>query len=141
MESFVENWKNEIKVKPKLELYLQIKTHWKTEGFLKVYLDKCKRCLIARLLCGVLPLANETGRYYGIVRDQRICYLCKNDVESELHFLFECNKTNKVRTDLLYRYPEILNYCTNVDKPNVKTLYIREFHLLTLAGTRKTNDD
>ena len=36
-------------------------------------------------------LAIEKGRYANVVRKDRICPLCKNGVEDEMHFLFFCN--------------------------------------------------
>ncbi len=40
--------------------------------------------------CGILPLQLEVGRFRGQAVQQRICQLCKNDVETEIHFLLEC---------------------------------------------------
>lgn len=45
----------------------------------------------AKFRCGILPLNLEVGRYRGIKVEDRTCPLCKNGVETEVHFLLECN--------------------------------------------------
>ena len=40
---------------------------------------------------GILPLNVETGRYKNIPADQRFCFVCKESIEDEMHFLFECS--------------------------------------------------
>ena len=43
------------------------------------------------MLCGVLPLEIETGRYVGKAVADRLCKVCNmNRVEDEFHFLFDC---------------------------------------------------
>ena len=45
------------------------------------------RSLLTQLRSGTLPLEIETGRYYGITREQRICKHCHlNVIENEQHF-------------------------------------------------------
>ena len=66
----------------------------------KLYLKKDKRALVTQLTLGVLQLQIELGRYQNIVRDLRICKLCNQEVESELHFLLRCSKLECIRTTL-----------------------------------------
>ena len=44
------------------------------------------------MLSGVLKLKIETGRYTNLTRNQRICDLCNNGIEDEIHFIFQCPK-------------------------------------------------
>ena len=39
---------------------------------------------------GIPPLQLEVDRFRGQSVQQRICQLCRNEEESEIHFLFEC---------------------------------------------------
>ena len=39
----------------------------------------------------------EKGRYCGTKVEDRICNLCKNGIEDEVHFLFTCPALNKYR--------------------------------------------
>ena len=61
-----------------------------------------------RLRSGVLKLILETGRYQNIERSNHICEVCNNDVETELYFLFECEKYEKIRTALYHKLPLLL---------------------------------
>ncbi len=54
--------------------------------------------LLAKLKCGVLPLAIETGRFKNIDRELRFCRVCdKNIVESEYHHLLHCEPLSHIR--------------------------------------------
>ena len=58
-----------------------------------------KRSLLAKLRSGTLPLALETGRYTQTPVNQRLCRSRNaNAIETELHFLFECDRCNDIRT-------------------------------------------
>ena len=43
----------------------------------------------------------EKGRYMNIPTEQRICRLCKLDVENEIHFLLECPSQANTRREIL----------------------------------------
>ena len=47
----------------------------------------------------------ETGRYQDIPREDRICKLCKEGVEDEIHFIFNCKheRMRKVHTELYHK--------------------------------------
>ena len=79
--------------------------------------DKRNRSLIARLRAGCLYLEIERGRWRGTPRTERICKLCFNGIEHELHFLFYCNKLQFVRTahDNLLVYLSV-NCINDVDR-------------------------
>ena len=50
-------------------------------------MSKHLRSLLTQLHSGTLPLEIETGRYYGVTREQRICKQCNlNVIENEQHF-------------------------------------------------------
>ena len=74
-------------------------------GVLKIILkqnqSKEKRSLIGRLRMGVLNLEIEKGRCFNVPREDRICKLCKVEVESELHFLLKCPALTSCRETLL----------------------------------------
>lgn len=46
-----------------LRTYVLFKKELKTENYVKYYMHKRKRSLVALLLLGILPLRIETGRY------------------------------------------------------------------------------
>ena len=55
--------------------------------------------IIARLLCGILPLQVEVGRFTNIEPELRYCKLCNSTtkVEDESHFLIDCTKMSDAR--------------------------------------------
>ena len=104
-------WTEEVDRKPKLSTYREFKTEFKLEPYVKNYMPKHTRSLIAQFRFGILPLHIETGRLTNIL-DQETgvfrklmveelkCQLCNNgSVEDELHFLFECAVYEMVQND------------------------------------------
>lgn len=56
------------------------------------------RSVLTQLRSGTLPIEIETGRYYGVPRNQRFCKQCNTGrIEDELHFVFECQKCANLR--------------------------------------------
>ena len=85
-----EKWKTSVLSKPKLRTYQLYKKDLKPEWYVENFVGRFQRSIFARFRCGVLPLQIEVGRFRGQSVEQRICQLCKNAVESEIHFLLEC---------------------------------------------------
>ena len=47
-----------------------------------------------------------------------MCKLCKEGIEDELHFLFECRTLKEPHVKLFNKCPETLNYSNAIDKFN-----------------------
>lgn len=98
---------------PKLRTYIKFKHEFYTEDYVKMYLPRYERSLLARLGCGVFPLRIETGRFQNIKDpvtnkfrkmkvEERICIFCQNDaIEDELHFICICEQYSEFR-DILF---------------------------------------
>ena len=130
--NYVTAWKEQIELKPKLRLYKLIKSEYQVESYCKLYLSKFQRSLLAQLRAGVLPLHVETGRFSNTALELRTCHLCNSgDIETELHFLFDCYMYNNERQDL---YSKI----TNTDITNLtnveKLLYLFNHQLFIFAS-------
>ena len=55
---------------------------------------------LAQLHLSILPLSTKTGRFRGIPKNERCCFICNdNSVEDETHFLFQCQGYNNIRSD------------------------------------------
>ena len=78
-------------------LYKSIKTEFYTELYVFKVRNKRNRSLLSRLRAGCLDLEIETGRWRGIQREDRICKLCNNGIENEIHFLFHCCRLEHIR--------------------------------------------
>ena len=106
--------------KPKLQTYKHLKDNIGVENYLKANVAKHKRSLICQLRLGILPLALETGRYQKIPAAERVCKLCNNAVETEIHFLFHCEALAAVRRSALVKIPELP--CVSSDYEKLKYL-------------------
>ena len=61
-----------------------------------VKLNSCDRNYITKLRCSNLKIPIETGRWYGVPKNERICHLCRNGIGDEFHYLFKCQKPELV---------------------------------------------
>ena len=96
-----EDWKDKLLAKPKLRTYIKFKENYSTEDYVKYNISRRQRSLMAQFRIGILPLHVETGRFRGTPLEQRICFMCNdNEIETEQHFLLECNMYQELRTIL-----------------------------------------
>ena len=51
----------------------------------------------------ILHLEIEVGRYRNLPLQERICSICEEAVEDEIHFLLTCNAYSDIRTRLITR--------------------------------------
>lgn len=112
MEININLWRNAVISNAKTLLYREIKTSYNVEYYVHRTHNRRNRSLIARLRAGCLDLEIERGRWRGVTRDNRICNLCFNGIEDELHFLFYCDKLNFVRAQFT-DFMSCLNVCQN----------------------------
>ena len=90
--SYANTWANNLKKKPKLRVYMQIKDVYATEKYVMLNLERNQRSILAQLRFGILPLYIETGRYTNVKLENRICTFCDdNKIENELHFTMNCS--------------------------------------------------
>ena len=92
VESRKKNGKN------KLRTYCTLKSTFCSEKYVYNILPKSHRGALAQFRSGTAPIRLETGRYEGLPVEERICFVCKNCVESELHVLIECPLYNEIRS-------------------------------------------
>ncbi len=107
-------WFESVQSKPKLRTYVKFKTKLVPENYVLRLMSRYHRSTFAKFRCGILPLNIEVGRYRGVKVENRICPLCKNGVESEIHFLLECNAYN--RGNFLRETETDSNLLTNDDR-------------------------
>ena len=84
--------------KPKLRTYVKVKDFDSPACLVKIGMSRCQRSLTAQLLCGILPLELEVGRYLGTDKRFRYCKVCgTKEVEDEIHFIFDCTRLREAR--------------------------------------------
>ena len=81
------------------------------------------RTAFSRFRGGLLKLECNEGRYNNIPFNERLCPLCKSDVETEYHFLLVCPNLSQTRSKYIsliwYTYPSInkfIQQCTSKNK-------------------------
>ena len=87
----------------KLRTYRTFKNIFKTEGYVKISMNRDQRKVIAKFRSGTLPLAIETGRYARpkTPLNDRICKYCSmHTLEDETHFLLDCPFYDDIRYNL-----------------------------------------
>ena len=96
----------------KLEFYRNMKNKYNFENYLDIIItDRRHKAAYAKLRISAHKLHIEVGRYkkydsklhkyVNTPREERTCSKCKDKVEDEYHFLFDCEK-NKTLRDKLY---------------------------------------
>lgn len=86
----------------KLRTYAKFKISFEKESYLNMKNTEYRKWL-SKFRISNHKLAIESGRYFGIKLEDRICKLCTSDtVEDEKHFLVDCTHYNEVR-DEFYR--------------------------------------
>ena len=104
MNDYINEWRDEISNKPKLRTYKLFKQSYGVDPYVKSFLAKRRRSLVAQTRFSILPLRLETGRFVGESVEDRVCQICHSgEVEDELHFLFHCEKYSGIRGKLLHK--------------------------------------
>lgn len=75
--------------KNKLRTFRLFKTNFIFEPYLNLFNFK-QRQVLTKLRIEDHQLAIETGRHKNIPDPERICKLCEEEVEDEIHFLLQC---------------------------------------------------
>ena len=99
---------------------------------MKANLSRQHRSLIAKLKCGVLPLAIETGRFKNTPREIRFCRVCDDKkVETEYHHLLHCEKLNHVRSQYKAELLDMIKKDGDPDDEVVKRMLSNEYLKIT----------
>ena len=99
----------------KLRSYKVIKEEYKLETYLLTDVDKKFVSYFTKLRISNSKLMIEEGRHHNVPIEIRICPLCKNDIENELHFLMECNQLHDLRQKLFENLTEIVPAFANMN--------------------------
>ena len=97
-EHYKSVWSESIEGVSKLRTYRHFKKAFELEEYVETNLTKHERSLLCQFRTGILPLRIETGRYVGEAPEDRLCKLCTSQsVESEMHFLLQCERYDDLR--------------------------------------------
>ena len=84
----------------KLRSYRLFKYNFNYEDYLN-WGTYDQRRMISKFRISCHKLEIERGRYLNIPPKNRFCKLCKNLVEDEIHFMFECHHLISARSDII----------------------------------------
>ena len=114
-DKFIQLWFNDISGHnavngqgSKLRFYKLFKNAFSREPYLDHINCFHLRKVVSKFRCSDHRLEIETGRHRKLKVEERICQLCKENIETELHFLQECPLYRKLRTKYFGR-AEITN--------------------------------
>ena len=87
----------------KTSAYLIFKKTITYERYLSLIRDRKHGVSYTKLRLSDHPLMIETGRHFKfkIQQEERICPLCKNGVEDEIHFVMKCTQFEELRAKML----------------------------------------
>ena len=91
-----------------LRTYKQFKQVYRTECYATMFLPFKHGSVFAEFRCGVAPLKLETGRYEGLLPEQRACFYCADCMESEEHVLLSYPVYDDLMLSSLYMLNMIL---------------------------------
>ena len=88
---------------PKLCTYVLIKDFTCISTLVHANVPRNQRSILAKFLCGILPIEIETGRFRNVKRELRFCKMCNSGtlIEDEMHFLHVCDRLKEVREEFL----------------------------------------
>ena len=110
MQRNILDWHRQVETMPKLRTYKTVQSSSTVAGYVAQQMSPAAHSVLARFRNGTFPLAIETGRYVGLPIDQRICTSCDtNSVETEIHFLLQCERCHEKRTTLWRQVQEKIN--------------------------------
>ncbi len=131
-----ERWKQSVLSKPKLRTYKLFKQELKTEDYVNCLMTRHQRSTFAKLRCGILPIQIEVGRFRGQKECDRKCPIFKVEVESEMHFMFECPAYHATRQEFMHNIGidplsnsvDKLKHCMNLHQRATAKYIVKIWH-------------
>ena len=123
-ERYIKYWKDSLdedsnEYNKKLKVYSKLKLNYELENYLLLGIDKKDITTFVKLRISDSRLMIEQGRHKQLPVENRLCPLCKLEVEDEYHFITQCRNLNNPRTNLFDKItdviPDFIHY-NNVEK-------------------------
>jgi hypothetical protein len=114
-------WRTEIEdsrenkiIGSKLRTYCSFKNNIILEKKLLISNDE-QRVLYTKFRISAHKLEIEKGRHIGLKVEDRICQLCNDDIEDEVHFLLQCPYLQKERWEIINNINDIIFFFESLD--------------------------
>ena len=102
-DQYLQQWNSEKCNSSRGINYRMFKHDFKLENYLLKLSTKNAR-ILCKFRTGNVKLPIETGRWFNIERDDRICHLCNSDVGDEFHYIFNCTSLSAERKEYIPSY-------------------------------------
>ena len=135
----VKSSTNTCLINVKLSLYKNVKPYYHVENYALFINNKRNRSLLTRLRAGCQDIEIEVGRWRGIPRDQRVCKLCNDGIETEMHFLLYCTNLYHIRISFNRLFTDLYN--CNSDTERFILMFTKEFIRETARFIRHIYDE
>ena len=112
----IQLWNSEITDSSKLCLYKNFKPNYEHEAHLSHLSIRKFRNAFSKFRSSCHSLEIELGRHSGHPKQERICRLCNDGVEDELHFLLHCPVYETLRQKYI---PSKYYVIPNINKFNI----------------------
>ncbi|XP_071102020.1 uncharacterized protein [Haliotis cracherodii] len=141
--SYEQDWHFALTNSPKYSSYLCYKFRFSREFYLSAITINKFRVALARFRASSHSLHIETGRYFGIPRQRRLCMVCKTGyVESEYHFVLVCEKYYALRVTYIpqkyYVNPSIEQFyilMSSLHQSTIRSLACYIYHAFKLRNS------
>ena len=113
-----ENWNKQLNESENVRTYKTYKNTLNAEWYCSLPLSRDHRRILFKLRSCSLPIAIETGRYTRpkTPLNERLCKFCNtNSIESETHFLLECELYSDLRQSLFEKALELNDSFINLN--------------------------
>ena len=108
---YLQSWYAELADSSKLCLYKDCKLYYEHETYLNCLNVRTFRYTLSKFRSEI-----EVGRHHGLPRHDRLCRLCKDEVENEVHFMLQCPVYETLKQKYL---PQKYYVFPNVNKFNL----------------------
>ena len=109
-EKYISFLRHSLEHSRKLEFYKVFKDEYSTSDYLQQLRNFNERRNLVKFKLSNHKVMIELGRYQTdhISRENRLCPLCKSNLENEIHFLLDCSKYSLQRRTFLNRINELI---------------------------------
>ena len=118
-EDYIKFWKDKLSLDGseekgnKLRTYRKLKEKYEIENFLKLDIVRSDVSNFIRIRISNSTLMVEKGRHRKINLANRICPLCRSEVEDEFHFSMICDKLKDIRDKFFQKLTDIVPLFSN----------------------------
>ena len=122
------------KVESKLRTYAKLKTIIGMEKYIDLIQNTEERAAISKIRLSNHDLMIEKGRHLKIRKEQRFCPFCTNTVETEHHFILNCETFTPLRNQLIDEVGRILPVFYQLQEDEKFVALLNNENIIQLVG-------